>query len=65
MELSSKAKSALIDANHRGQGAKVTTGIDAEWELVDGKLIGPGGGLTRAGTIARERATDALLDELF
>lgn len=64
MELSEEAKKAIINTR-TGQGAKVTAPIDAEWESINKGLVGKRGGLTRKGSIAQQRATDALLDEMF
>lgn len=63
--MSEQAASALIGATSRKQGQKVTADVGTEWELIDAGLIGKGGGLTRKGTIERERAMRKLEDEAF
>jgi len=57
-ELTEAAKSALISTGTSRQGATPTSPMTAEVkaELVDAGLIGPRGGLTRRGTIVRDRA---------
>lgn len=65
VKLGSKARTILLSATTSTQGAKVYARGDTETlaELVAAGLIGPGDGLTMRGTIARERALDALLAE--
>jgi hypothetical protein len=60
------AKRALISTGTNRQGAVPTDASPADLaELERLGYIGPGGGLTRRGTIARERAVTADLDDLF
>lgn len=63
MRLSRAAEKALINAGTNRQGARVDprTPESALIELVNAGLIGPAYGLTRTGTIRRER----LMDEMF
>lgn len=63
MNLSEAAKTALINAEHAGQGAKVAEG--AFDELYAEGFVGGLGGLTRKGTIAREKLVNAKLEEMF
>lgn len=66
MTMSEQVTSALIGARHRGQGAAVpTTDSNVRLDLEILGLIGPDGGLTRKGTIARERAIRAAEDAAF
>ena len=61
--LSQDAKDALISIGTNRQGAKLTPRWhkpEVVQELVDAGLVGPGFGLTRPGTIARERAENEL-----
>lgn len=55
--LSAAAQSALLSTGTNRQGAKPTHPMTpaVKAELVDAGLLGTGGGLTRSGTIARER----------
>jgi hypothetical protein len=62
LKLSTEARTALLSANTSRQGAKVYASYPVHQELVAAGLIGDGGGLTMRGTIAREKAVDALLD---
>ncbi len=64
LKLSAKAEDALLAAENR-QGAKIRTDVDTEWELIDAGLFGKKGGLTRKGTIARQRIMDTRLNEAF
>lgn len=69
MKLSEAARTALINAASGRQGANVTesgrcTG-EAAYELRDAGLIGIQGGLTRKGSIERERIMNAELDRAF
>ncbi len=64
VKLSKKAEDALLAAENR-QGAKIRTDTDTQWELIDAGLFGKKGGLTRQGTIVRQRIMDARLDEAF
>lgn len=59
--ISKSAQSALITAGTNRQGAKVTASPTVLQELMVAGLIGPGLGLTRAGTIERERLINAAL----
>lgn len=66
MNLTAKAIKALINANGSHQGAEVpVTTLAAEFELQDAGLIGKGNGLTRKGTIVRERLVNAALEAAF
>lgn len=53
--LTPAARSALIAAESRRQGAKVTADAVVVTELFDLGLVAKGDGLTRKGTIAREK----------
>jgi hypothetical protein len=66
-QLSKDANKALIDASVIGQGATLPKGTPAKirQELAEAELVGPGGGLTRKGSIVQRRALDALLDQLL
>ena len=63
LKLSDPARKALHNVGTSRQGAKVT-GVPAFVlvELAHAGLIGAAGGLTQAGTIARERIVDASYD---
>ena len=66
MQMSEAAKKALMSAKSNRQGESVH-GVDA-WvlgELSRRGLVGAGGGLTRLGSIERERLESADLDALF
>jgi len=65
--LSAAATAALIDCGTNRQGTPIptTTPLAAVAELVKADLIGPNRGLTRKGTIARERAVTARMDAAF
>ena len=65
LDLSEDARTALINAGTNRQGAKVMATWPVHKELVAAGLIGDGGGLTRAGTIERERLVTEALDDLF
>jgi hypothetical protein len=65
MQISQAAKDALINAGTNRQGARVQAPLDVKWELENLGLIGRGTGLTRKGTIARERAVNEALDKAF
>lgn len=65
MKHSMKALDAIVAAAHRGQGAKVTAAPEVLAELREAGMVGPDGGLTRAGTILREREVGARLNDLF
>lgn len=66
MNLSEAAKTALINAGSNAQGTKVCANTrEVVAELKDAGLIGIQGGLTRKGTIAREKLVNAKLDEMF
>jgi hypothetical protein len=67
-ELSDRARIALVNTGTNREGARVpvTPGESMVWaELTEAGLIGAGGGLTRKGSIARERYTDRLMDSVF
>lgn len=65
--MSEQAKSALINTSSSRQGTVVPVTINGETEaeLRQAGLIGEGGGLTRKGSIKRERVVNAALDEAF
>ena len=64
--LSEAAAKELVAIGTNRQGA-TNRRIPAEViaELQDAKLIGPGFGLTRKGTITRQRIMDSVLDSMF
>lgn len=67
-ELSDRARIALVNTGTNRQGARVPVSRNESmaWaELTEAGLIGPDGGLTREGSIYRERHTNQLMDELF
>jgi hypothetical protein len=64
-ELSHAALRALIDTGTNRQGAVVPATGGVWGELRTAGLIGDGGGLTRAGTIARQCESDRRMNELF
>lgn len=57
--------SALLAAPTGRQGALVPAIASVQRELKELGLVGPDGGLTRAGTIARQRAMSAAEDAAF
>lgn len=66
--MSAEATKTLIDAGTNRQGAVVVstaTPAVVTAELIRAGLIGEGNGLTRRGTIVRQRALDAALNALF
>jgi hypothetical protein len=65
LELSTAARTALLSAGTSRQGAKTYPRENqaVRAELLAAGLIGDNDGLTMRGTIAREKAVDALLDE--
>lgn len=67
MEITAAAAGALVDAGTNRQGATIptTTPIEARRELVAAGLIGPTAGLTRKGTIVRERIMEEMLEKAF
>lgn len=66
MTLSEAAKSALIDAGTSRQGVTVkSTNPKVVYELRTAGLIGDGYGLTRKGTIERERVLEDQLEAAF
>lgn len=62
--LSPAAKSALINVGTSRQGALIggTVKLSVIQELVNAGMIGPQRGLTRAGSIARDRAVNEALN---
>lgn len=62
-QISEAAKQALLSTGTNRQGAVPTHPMTqaVRQELEAAKLIGTSGGLTRRGTIARERLADAAL----
>ena len=67
VELSREALIALSNVGSNRQGAAVPVARNsAVWrELEAAGMIRSGGGLTRAGSITRERHVNQLMDELF
>lgn len=67
VNLTRDAENALIDVGTNRQGATINSTVDSVTvrELQDAGLIGDGYGLTRRGTIVRQRLVDAVLDALF
>ncbi len=64
-KLSEAAESALIAAKCNRQGTVVTADAVVITELFDQGLVGAGDGLTRKGTIARERLVLAREEAAF
>jgi hypothetical protein len=64
-KMSKQATAALINAGTNRQGAAIKADDATLAELVKLNLIGPERGLTRKGTIERERAMNAALDAAF
>lgn len=66
-QLSREALSALMNVGTNRQGAAVPVARGSEvWdELKAAGMIRERGGLTRAGSIVRQREADRLMDELF
>lgn len=54
---------AMVNAGTNRQGAVVRD--DTGERLTDTEVTGPRGGLTRKGTITRQREMDWLMEELF
>lgn len=65
MKLSSDAEKALTNAQGTHIGAMINDWGTARMELIDRGLIGHGGGLTRAGSIAAMRLKRAEEERLF
>lgn len=63
--LSPDATAALVNVGTNRQGATVHATGDAFWELEAAGLIGIKGGLTRKGSIEREKMVTRLLDVAF
>jgi hypothetical protein len=63
--MTEEMRSALINAEHAGQGAKVSADAITLLKLETAGLIGKNDGMTRKGTIERERLLTATFDELF
>lgn len=65
--LTPEALAALANVGTNRQAATIpaTTAPVVRLELDAAGLIGPGGGLTRRGTVVRQRHMDALLDSSF
>lgn len=65
--LSAQARGALANVGTSRQGAVLSAGVSAlvRTELSVAGMIGQGGGLTRTGSIMRDRIMTAMLDELF
>jgi hypothetical protein len=66
LKLSTGARTAILSAGTSRQGAKTypLENHAVRDELRSAGLIGPDDGLTRAGTIARERIVDSLMEDL-
>jgi len=65
MELKTHIANALWTANSNRQGETVQAIASVRREMQEIGLIGPGGGLTRSGSIARERLVNAAQDKAF
>ncbi len=65
MQMSEAAEKALINVGTNRQGAVVQGDLGALLELQDEGLIGQNLGLTRMGTIVRQRLMTAELDKAF
>lgn len=65
MQMSEAAEKALINVGTNRQGAVVSAPMMVQWELENAGIIGRGTGLTRKGTIERERIMNAELDRAF
>lgn len=65
--LTPEALTALANVGTNRQGAEIHpyTATEVRRELQVAGLIGPFGGLTRKGSIVRQRHMDALLDAAF
>lgn len=64
--LSDAAKVALINVGTNRVGAPVVAGsVNVFHEMVDAKLIGRNTGLTRKGSVVRERLVSAALERVF
>lgn len=64
MNLSDEAKSALINAGSSREGTRIQAG-DAQGDLFGAGLTGHFGGLTRKGSIERERLLAEAEDKAF
>ena len=67
-ELSDRARIALVNTGTNREGARVpvTPSESMVWaELTGAGFVGLTGGLTRAGSIARERYMNQLMDKLL
>lgn len=64
-ELSPAASAALVNAGSNRQGADVPATPEVLNELWAAGLIGAGNGLTRAGSIYRQKMMTRLLDASF
>lgn len=65
LELSPAAAAAIVNAPCSAQGATVTGDAEIIKELREAGIIGPKDGLTRTGSIRRERIVSAWLDASF
>lgn len=67
VKLSDAARAALMNAPCSRQGATIpaSTHGPVVAELRNAGLVGAYGGLTRAGTVERDRAVTALMDQLL
>lgn len=67
MDLSAAARSALLAIGTNRQGAVIAPGTPsgASLELRAAGYTGPDNGLTRAGSIARQRLNERLMEAMF
>lgn len=67
MEITGAAATALADCGTNRQGTPIpaSTATEVRRELERAGLIGPNAGLTRRGTIVRQRLMDEMLEKAF
>jgi hypothetical protein len=67
MEITTAGATALVDCGTNRQGTPIPacTATEVRQELERAGLIGPGGGLTRTGTVYRQRLMDEVLEKAF
>lgn len=65
MEITTAAAEALINCGTNRQGTPVQANGWVTDELRAAGLVGPNAGLTRKGTVYRERLVDETLDKAF
>ncbi len=63
--MSPAARTALVNVGTNRQGATATGSPEAMHELAKLGLVGPLGGLTRAGTIERQLIMEDMMEDLF